>query len=101
MQIACPTCAAVYEVPAASLKPGRYVRCARCNAVWKPEPTARPAPLPEMPAPPRPEPEPPVPMTDAMQRLAAMPPPEPGRRIGLMAAWMASILVLAGAGAGI
>jgi predicted Zn finger-like uncharacterized protein len=101
MQIACPTCAAVYEVPAARLSPGRYVRCARCNAVWKPEPMARPVPPPppEMPAPLKPEPAPPP--ADAMQRLAAMPPPEPPRRAGLVAAWLASILVLAGAGAGI
>jgi predicted Zn finger-like uncharacterized protein len=101
MKIACPTCAAVYEVPAARLNPGRYVRCARCNAVWKPEPmaeSARPLP-PKMPAPP--EPEPAAAPADAMQRLAGMPPPDPPRRAGLIAAWLASILVLASAGAGI
>jgi predicted Zn finger-like uncharacterized protein len=103
MQIACPTCAAVYEVPASRLKPGRHVRCARCNAVWKPDPVAEPPSLPETPAPPvAPEPvEPALPQADAMQRLAAMPPPRSPRYAGLMVAWLASVLVLAGAGAGI
>lgn len=102
MQIACPTCAAVYEVPASRLRPGRHVRCARCNAVWKPAPVAEPAPPQGAPTPPEPVArEPAAPLADAMQRLAAMPPPRSPRRVGLTAAWLASVLVLAGAGTGI
>jgi predicted Zn finger-like uncharacterized protein len=102
MQIACPGCAAEYEVPTARLKPGQSVRCARCNMVWKPAQQAAPAVPENPPAPPPVEPEtaaPALPAADAMQRLAASASPPPRRhRLGLVAAWLASVLVLAGAG---
>src|SRR5690242_348197 len=99
MQIACPGCAATYEVPASRLTPGRLVRCASCNQVWKPDPMAELQPLPaEMPAPAAPElqAQPATTFADAMQRLAAAPAVPRQRRIGLTVAWVASILVLAG-----
>jgi len=36
MRIACPSCAANYDVPDARLKPGKSVRCARCGSDWLP-----------------------------------------------------------------
>ncbi|MFL5255234.1 MAG: zinc-ribbon domain-containing protein [Rhodopila sp.] len=103
MQIACPGCSAEYEVPASRLTPGRSVRCARCNQTWKPEVVPAPLPRPEMPPPlaPELEPGPAAAFADAMQRLAASPAVPARRRVGLAVAWVASILVLAGAGAGI
>jgi predicted Zn finger-like uncharacterized protein len=104
MQIACPGCAATYEVPASRLKPGQAVRCARCNQTWKPEPVAEAPPPPEPPAPaapePEPEPQPTSPFADAMQRLAASPAVPARRRAGLAVAWVASILLLILAGIG-
>jgi predicted Zn finger-like uncharacterized protein len=38
MRLECPACAAAYDVPDTLLKPGRPVRCVRCNALWQPEP---------------------------------------------------------------
>ena len=34
MRIACPKCAAEYEVPASRLTPRKTVRCARCGGEW-------------------------------------------------------------------
>ncbi len=34
MRIACPACAAEYEVPENRVPPGKVVRCARCEADW-------------------------------------------------------------------
>jgi predicted Zn finger-like uncharacterized protein len=60
MRIACPNCAAAYDVPDALLASGpRLLRCARCS-------TEFPAALPEAKAPPEPEPQP-----------EAAPPPDP------------------------
>lgn len=40
MLIVCPSCATSYDVNPASLSPnGRQVRCLRCRAVWRAEPT--------------------------------------------------------------
>jgi len=36
MRIACPACAAAYDVPDARLTPGGVVRCARCGTDWAP-----------------------------------------------------------------
>jgi predicted Zn finger-like uncharacterized protein len=38
MRIACPACAANYDLPDGLLVPGRLVRCARCANKWVPEP---------------------------------------------------------------
>jgi predicted Zn finger-like uncharacterized protein len=73
MRIACPTCAAAYDVPDALLAAGpRLLRCARCSTEF---PAARPeakAPSEAEPQPgPRPEPEP------EPQPAPQAPPPEP------------------------
>lgn len=101
MQLTCPSCTAVYEVPSSSLKAGRRARCDCCGATWVP---LRDEPPPDLP------PDPPsgaeeasfaameaaLPKTStAMDRLAAHPAPRPS--VGLRAAWAASILVLVGA----
>jgi predicted Zn finger-like uncharacterized protein len=36
MRVACPSCAAAYEVPDVLLTADRIVRCARCGENWKP-----------------------------------------------------------------
>lgn len=105
MKIACPGCAAEYEVPAERMKPGRSVRCSRCDTVWKPAQEADPVAPQQPPDPPAAEPEPVMPpapavtapAVTAMERLAASP-SQPPRRVGLLAAWLLSVLVLAGAG---
>jgi predicted Zn finger-like uncharacterized protein len=97
MRIACPGCAAEYEVPSTSLRPHLKVRCARCNAEWVPvqdavalQPDDAPAAEAEI------DPVPPIGET-AMDRLAAAAPPRPS--VVLRAAWLATILVLAGSAA--
>jgi predicted Zn finger-like uncharacterized protein len=107
MRIACPGCAATYEVPASRLKPNKQVRCARCGNSWLPEiatetdPDAQAdaqADLPdprvadEQPA----EPTRPAPQMTAMDRLAVTAQPSPPRA-GLIGAWVATAIVLAGA----
>jgi len=106
MQIACPSCAASYEVPSARLKPDRSVRCSRCGAEWKPvreagpeAPPPPPEPSPAEPSPAEPPAEPAVPPTPflaAMERLAAEP-SRPPRPPALLAAWLLTFLLL-GAG---
>jgi predicted Zn finger-like uncharacterized protein len=100
MRIACPSCAAEYEVPAHRLPPRKMVRCAGCGGEWMavrdaeevippPEPAAPPPEsLTEMPAP--------VPAVTAMDRLVASSPPAPSRA-GLVGAWVLTFAVLAGA----
>ena len=106
MRIACPACAAAYEVPDRLLAgPARTLRCSRCGADFAlpqvevvAEPmTAEPAvaPPPEPPAvvaTPPPAPTPPAPM---LRPEAPHAPPA-----GLVRAWVASIaVVLAAIGA--
>jgi predicted Zn finger-like uncharacterized protein len=96
MRIACPNCAAEYEVPDSLLAAGpRMLRCARCShqfAAALPEPEVEPEPEPE-PSPfgrpavplaerlaglgPAPAPEPPEPEPGASPEPAPEPPPEP------------------------
>lgn len=67
MRIACPSCAAEYEVPEAALATGpRLLRCARCGHRFTSAAPAPPTPAPPSEPPPA-EPEPP----------AASPPPPP------------------------
>nr|WP_294512607.1 zinc-ribbon domain-containing protein [uncultured Rhodopila sp.] len=94
MQIACPSCAATYELPAARLKPGRSVRCSACGAEWKPEPEPEPQPDPAAPPPAEPAAQP---MLTALERLAARA-PEPTRSPALLAAWLLTVLLLGGGG---
>lgn len=105
MRITCPACDASYDVPDGMLSAASEVRCVRCGQVWRPigaAPMASaappPAPPPEkpLPAPPT-RPRPPA-FTSPPPRL--VPPsgavaPEGGR--GLTLAWVASLLLLAGA----
>ncbi len=123
MRIACPSCAAEYEVPEAALAAGpRLLRCARCGhsfeaAAPTPQPEPEPEPAPEPPPPPEPprtragpstlRPDrapppdspaspPPAPEPPPRERLVE-PPPEPPRG-PLMLAWLVSLAVLAGIG---
>ncbi|MFC7735476.1 zinc-ribbon domain-containing protein [Roseomonas sp. GCM10028921] len=135
MRVACPECAAEYDLPpalATRLGEGRTVRCARCGTTWVPGPLpvasaqpaaeaaeAAPAGAPPPPAPRREEPvrpavgrgaEPPSPAFPA-SLLSPAPSPLPVFVPGappvvrespaplLVAAWGASVLVLAGAAA--
>jgi predicted Zn finger-like uncharacterized protein len=85
MQIACPSCSAEYEVPAARMKPGRKARCSRCGTEWP------------LPAPAEPEPEAPpasaaITATDRPGPAASRPP----WTASLAAAWLLTFLILAG-----
>jgi predicted Zn finger-like uncharacterized protein len=97
MRIACPSCAAEYEVPESRLTWRKLVRCARCRAEWIPAHTGGAVvPLPE-PAEPPPsdfQAAPWPPMT-AMDRLAASPPRGPSPAV-LLGAWVLTFVVLAG-----
>jgi predicted Zn finger-like uncharacterized protein len=98
MRIACPNCAAEYEVPAPRLTPGKLVRCARCGGKW--------VAVPEAEEPPDADDTPAQheshhhedaeafspPMT-AMDRLAAST-PQRARPTGLTAAWIISFIVI-------
>jgi predicted Zn finger-like uncharacterized protein len=101
MRIACPTCAAEYEVPASRLAPRRVVRCARCGGEWAATEEAEELPpdffrtntqaeLAQEIGRETPEPLPPV---TAMDRLAA-PRPRPSWPIGLIAAWVMTLVIL-------
>jgi predicted Zn finger-like uncharacterized protein len=109
MRIACPSCAAEYEVPASRLKPGKLVRCARCGGKWSPAPDdAEPASQAEAAGQHPPEagsgagPDAgldiaaSLPEVTAMDRLAASPAPPPARW-PLVGAWVLTVLVLAAA----
>jgi predicted Zn finger-like uncharacterized protein len=97
MQIACPSCAAAYEVPESRLTRRKLVRCVRCRTEWLPViPTGDVVP------PPEPfEPRPPLspagswPPITAMDRLAAVPPPRRSPA-ALLGAWALTAVVLTG-----
>jgi predicted Zn finger-like uncharacterized protein len=117
MRIACPACAATYDVPDRLLAgPARTLRCSRCGADFAlpriepdaPEPPPAPSPPPSEPEPaPPPEPPPaatpePAPEPAAPERTAPMvsralaPVPEAASP-ALARAWIASIVVVAAA----
>jgi predicted Zn finger-like uncharacterized protein len=111
MKLACPTCAALYNVPDSMIGEGRMMQCARCAHEWFARPLPAEAPLPASapeagpPAPeagtPAPEvapalPAPPAPIALAPpSRIGEVPPsPEPGSLLGqlpLRLAWAASL----------
>jgi len=123
MRIACPSCDTTYQVPDSRLTPGKMVRCARCDNKWLPVREAEDAvAAPEsavakpdaqaMAAPPDVAPEassasaasdaasataPPGPTVTAMDRLTASAVPAHRPRGGLIGAWAATFVVLAGA----
>jgi predicted Zn finger-like uncharacterized protein len=74
MDIACPTCAASYEIDATSVaEAGRKVRCAACGTIWR---AFRDRPSEVISAPPPPEPvlvADPPPMAPAVEDIAATP----------------------------
>ncbi|MBN8873544.1 MAG: zinc-ribbon domain-containing protein [Rhodospirillales bacterium] len=97
MRIACPACAAAYEVPDTLLAPGRRTRCARCGHQWVPLSLDGDLP-PPVPLDPHAgdesdaaDPEAPPPRRAA----PAIPAPAPaGPGWGLRAAWAGSVLLL-------
>jgi predicted Zn finger-like uncharacterized protein len=99
MRIVCPSCAAVYEVPASRMTPRRMVRCARCGGEWlADDETDEPPPVDDPPrTPAEPDALPPV---TAMDRLAVPVPRRPPRPAGLRAAWVMTFVILAAAVAG-
>jgi predicted Zn finger-like uncharacterized protein len=103
MQITCPSCEAVYEVPGEKIA-GRQVRCVKCGAQWTPvpplpeAPAALPDPVPEPEPSLEPEPEPLLPPPPAVipAPLEPMVPPQPRRNnTALVLAWIASLMLLA------
>lgn len=94
MRIACPSCAAEYEVPQSRLTRRKLVRCARCHAEWVPAHTAADVVPPPEPAPSDPQAAPWPPMT-AMERLAASPPRAQSPAI-LLGAWVLTFVLLTG-----
>lgn len=109
MRIACPSCAAEYEVPDRLLAgPARRLRCARCAAEFAlPDTGAAPPPPPVQdpppaPAPPEaaPSPAPPPadpPPTPRVPLATAHDAPEAGGATALRRAWAASVLLVLGA----
>ena len=101
MRIDCPSCDAEYEVQNHLLRPGRASRCTRCGHKWVPlaaEETPPPPP-PVVDALPLVVVSVPV-VPSAMDRLSSSP-VRPKWRWGLGLAWIATIVFLAGAAAGL
>ncbi len=109
MRIACPRCSALYEEPDVRLKPGKLVRCVRCEGDWTPileTDAAIPPADDEERSPSHPEDheeaeaEPvasaPMPEVSAMDRLAASPAVVPSRT-GLIGAWVVTLVLIVGA----
>jgi predicted Zn finger-like uncharacterized protein len=97
MRITCPSCAAAYEVPESRLTPHKKVRCARCGGQWIPVHTAGDTGSPE----PAKDslshlPTESLPAVTAMDRLAALPSPQPSPA-GLLGAWVLTAVVLVAA----
>jgi predicted Zn finger-like uncharacterized protein len=129
MRLACPECAAEYDVPEAALGAARRLRCTACGTSWDWTPQATPPPepepdepaaAPEAPAEPPPEnTAPPPPRIDASpieaariggarievareERIATAPPPaRAGARGsgGVALAWILSLAILLAAAA--
>ncbi|HEY4251215.1 MAG TPA: zinc-ribbon domain-containing protein [Roseomonas sp.] len=98
MRIACPDCAAEYEVPDHLLVGApRAMRCARCGRVWTPQAIAPPPPAPAPALAPELEPLA-VTVLEAPPQTAA--PARPPRRIGLLLAWIFTLAMLIGILAG-
>ena len=125
MRIACPVCAATYDVPDQMLASERKVRCGKCGHQWVPamaavdSRAAPPPPLPPEPEPPLPQPEPRPVVRERiadLPRAPANPPPlaidritdssygvpetavapaAPRRRTGVWVGWIVSIVIWA------
>ncbi|MBR0669063.1 hypothetical protein GXW71_32235 [Roseomonas hellenica] len=100
MRIACPDCAAEYDVPDHLLVGNpRAMRCARCGRVWTPAPLDEEPPPPPEPMPEEPPAEPPPPEPPPAE--PAPPPPAPVRRTGLLVAWLVTVAVIVGTVVGV
>lgn len=107
MRIACPSCAAEYEVPTSRMTPRRMVRCERCGNEWVAVQEIEASPAvnePDEVGPPEhadPEEDVASPPTARinvapMDRLTPSR-PSSRRDVRLLAAWIASVVLLAGA----
>ena len=102
MRIVCPICSAAYDVRDDLLGAGRTVRCTRCGEEWVAGPTTPDVTLESEPEPDAADPfgeerladPPPAPRLSAMDRLASHPAPVPRRDGRLVAAWVASVVLL-------
>jgi predicted Zn finger-like uncharacterized protein len=119
MRLACPECAAEYDVPEAALAPARRLRCTACGTSWDWTPAAPPPPEPEPDqpaaapqaaaepppenaAPPRPPMEGPRIEVAREERIAAAPPPARDAArggMGVALAWLLSLAILLAAAA--
>lgn len=100
MRIACPSCAADYEVPDRLLAGAtRRLRCARCGAEFAlPGAAAAPAPTPDAaPAAMDHVPEPAPPPAPRVPLVAMHQEPEAGAPVALRRAWAASVALVLGA----
>lgn len=101
MQVSCPGCGAVYEVPDSVLASGgRRLRCASCATEWAPSVGAAVLPPPNLPEPEAPEghpedPEPQLPMLVATPPLVQVRPEQRSDTALVAASWGASIVALA------
>jgi len=97
MHLACPACAAQYEVPDAVLGTARRaMRCARCQAVWTPEAVPQEA----APAPAIMAPEPPPAWSDPADMDERLLPPDRRTSAGLGITWFVTIVVILGVAIG-
>lgn len=106
MRIACPSCAAEYEVPTSRMTPRRMVRCERCGNEWVAVQEAEENLVAAEPS------DAEVDLAGPEEEMASLPPAAAnvtamdrlapsrlhGRRdVGLVAAWIASVVLLVGA----
>jgi predicted Zn finger-like uncharacterized protein len=98
MRIACPSCAAQYEVPTSRLTSRKMVRCVRCGGEWaavekaeQPDPAHAVEETPEVPQRQPAASSAPVTAMDHLAATAALPPRRSG---GLIAAWILTLAVL-------
>jgi predicted Zn finger-like uncharacterized protein len=97
MRIACPSCDAEYDVPDRLLAgAARTLRCSRCRADFA-LPQAAPPPAPEPPAVVAPTPTLLTPPMRERAPVASVPPTQ----AALLRAWIASLVVVTGAVAGL
>lgn len=97
MQLACPACAATYQVPDALIGDGRQMHCVRCGEEWFARPPA-PLPIIAVPAPVvEVETSPTVPVVAKPPPLvAATAPAKRSGSLALLLAWLGSVGLWAG-----
>jgi predicted Zn finger-like uncharacterized protein len=93
MLIACPACDATYQVPDHLVAAGRQMRCAKCGHDWHFVPEVPPSAVRKA------EPVEPAPVSPPAERPVVSAPPQPPVQpghLGLLLAWLASVLAVAG-----